>query len=134
MPRAVWSGYSIVFTDYWLGWDLGSPITTCLKFAGGKAGGLIPLRFAGTQRQALPRSPTWTHAMGTQRRSRRRGHAEKGKNAAEISAAGVGRQREAGSLEGVFGYFQARSAAVFSCEGGGSCGGVSCGGGAVSCI
>src|SRR5437899_5783826 len=30
--------------------------------------------------------------------------------------------------------FQARSAAIFSCEGGGSCGGVSCGGGAVSCI
>ncbi len=38
MPQAVWSGYSIVSTDPWLGWGLGSPITTCLKFAGGKAG------------------------------------------------------------------------------------------------
>ncbi len=37
MPQAVWSGYSIVSTDPWLGWGLGSPITTCLKFAGGKA-------------------------------------------------------------------------------------------------
>ncbi len=71
-------------------------------------------RSAGMQGQALSGRPSRTNAMGPQRRSRRRNHAEEGKHAPEIPSAPDPRRREAADSESLSRQLQARSAALLS--------------------